>query len=565
MTRTSLRRRRWSRAGAGAIGAAIAVAMVTALLSAPAASSAPTTSAPASGVMWGAYANAKPGQTIFEAVTSLEGKVDREIAIANKYHPFTDHSYGFEAWQLDRGQLPLISWRGTDDTPDEHRASKIAAGQFDDVIKAAADGMKALPGPVLVRFNWEMDQSPGDREYIGTPAEFIQAWRHIHDIFENRGADNVEWVWAPRAASFKKDVGPQFYPGDAYVDWIGGSAVPVNNFASFSDLFGAFYDWGAAKDKPLLIWAGIQEKDGDPYWKSTWFDQARTTIVNTMPELRAFVYYHALAPKGGDFWADTTDQALASFRQMGQHSTFAPMLGSGGSTTTAPPTTTSPPTSSSTAPPPTSSSTTPPPSSSATEPPPTSPPPTQGTVLFGDDFEDGDMADWEQSNAGLVLQDAVSRGTWAPRAISNSAGDNTFATRTIPGGARFDLIVEFDYKVVSASTSVSLAKLVVPPSGTPLCLNMKRDGTLLTWNGITRSAREGGAALAKGEWHHIKLEVVVNGDASDVKVWADAELVAALSGTTSLGTSPIGALRLGNGTAGRTYDVVFDDVVVSAP
>ena len=107
MTRTSPRRRRWSRAGAGAMGTAIAVAMMAALLSAPAASSSPTTSAPASGVMWGAYANAKPGQTIFEAVTALENKVDREIAIANKYHPFTDHSYGFEAWQLDRAGAGL--------------------------------------------------------------------------------------------------------------------------------------------------------------------------------------------------------------------------------------------------------------------------------------------------------------------------------------------------------------------------------------------------------------------------------------------------------------------------
>jgi hypothetical protein len=559
MTRTTLRRRRWSRWGVGALGTTISIAMLVALLTAPAASSAPTTSAPASGVMWGAYANAKPGQSIFDAVTSLENKVGRKLAIANKYHPFSDHSYGFEQWQLDRGQLPMISWRGTDDTPDGNRAAKIAAGQYDAVIKAAADGMKALSGPVLVRFNWEMDQSPGDRQYIGTPTEFIQAWRHIHDVFANRGAGNVEWIWAPRAGSFKKNDGQQFYPGDAYVDWIGGSAVPVNNYASFDELFRSFYDWGTTKDKPLLIWAGIQEKSGDPSWKATWFDQARTTIVNTMPKLRAFVYYHALAPLGGSFYADTSAQSLASFAQMGKNANFGAMLGDGGtggggggggSTST---------------PPPTSSSSTPPPSPSPTDPPTTTPPPVGGSVLLGDDFEDGDISDWTLSNAALRLQKDVSHGAWAVRQTSNRVGDNTFATREIPGGARFDLVVEFDYKVVSASTAVSLAKVIAPPSGTPLCLNMKRDGTLVLWNGATRTSAESGAALAKGDWHHVKIQVIVNGDASDVKVWADANLLGSLSGTTSLGSSPIGALQLGNSTAGRTYDVVFDDVLVSAP
>ena len=186
-------------------------------------------------------------------------------------------------------------------------------------------------------------------------------------------------------------------------------------------------------------------------------------------------------------------------------------------------------------------------------------------MLLDDDFEDGNIADWDQSNAGLVVQGDVSHGAWAVRAISNTAGDNTFATRSIPGGGRYDLVVEFDYKVVDASSAVSLAKLMVLPSGTPLCLNMKRDGTLVTWNGATRVTADGGTALTKGDWHHVKIQVTVNGDASDVKVWADANLIGALSGTTSLGTAPIDAVRLGNATSGRTYDVVFDDVVVSAP
>ncbi len=549
MTHTRFRRR-WSGWGIGAIGTIATMAMIAALVAAPAASSAPTTSAPASGVMFGAYANAKGGQSLDQAVTSLENKIGRKLAIVNKYHPFSDHSYGFEQWQLGRGQLPMISWRGTDDTPDPNRASKIANGNFDADIRAAADGLKALHGPVLVRFNWEMDQSPGERQYIGTPAEYIKAWRHIHGIFQARGATNVEFIWAPRAGSFKKDVGQQYYPGDAFVDWIGGSAVPVNNFASFEDLYRSYYTWASTKNKPILIWAGIQEKSGNTQWKAEWFAAAQQVIANTMPELRAFIYYHALAPKGGHFWADTTSQSLAAFKNMANAPHFSRMLdgggsggGGGGSSTPPPPPTTTPP----------------PPD--PTEPPP--PDPWEGSVLFVDDFESGGLDGWSVTN-GFTLQTEHARDVWAARQVSSGSG-LTFGRRELPGGERFELIYEFDYKVITASGTVSLAKVVTLPSGAPLSLNMRGNGALVTWNAVERVSTGSSVTPSLGNWHHVKIRVNINGSASEVGIWVDGVQVDQLSGVAPLGVSPIGAVQLGNNTSGRSYDVAFDEVQVSVP
>ncbi len=55
-----------------------------------------------------------------------------------------------------------------------------------------------------------------------TPADFVAAWRRIHDLFSQAGASNVIWVWNPN------DIFPvpqvqlkPYYPGNAYVDWIG--------------------------------------------------------------------------------------------------------------------------------------------------------------------------------------------------------------------------------------------------------------------------------------------------------------------------------------------------------
>jgi beta-mannanase len=48
----------------------------------------------------------------------------------------------------------------------------------------------------------------------------VVAWRHLHDLFAERGADNVRWVWCPNATAFTDRTAQQFYPGDGYVDWV---------------------------------------------------------------------------------------------------------------------------------------------------------------------------------------------------------------------------------------------------------------------------------------------------------------------------------------------------------
>ena len=65
------------------------------------------------------------------------------------------------------------------------------------MIRTSADNMKALGDDVLLRWDFEMTQDPGSPEYVGTPDEFIAAWRYMRGIFDARGATNVEWVWAP--------------------------------------------------------------------------------------------------------------------------------------------------------------------------------------------------------------------------------------------------------------------------------------------------------------------------------------------------------------------------------
>jgi hypothetical protein len=306
------------------VGASIVTALLAGALLWAGAGVATATKAPRHGAYFGAYVQSKGGQSQIGAVRSFERLIGRKAKIVNKYHPFSDHSYGFEKDLIASGHIPMISWRATDTTFDSHRAQKIAAGQYDAVLRSTADALKQLRGRVLLRFAWEMDQSPGQRQNIGSASEFIAAWRRVHTIFQQRGAKNVEFLWAPRAASFNKGVGQTFYPGDRYVDWVGGSAVPLDNWNSFQSIFDGFYRWGSRQHKPIFMWVGIREKPGQASWKASWISSMSSTIRNKMPKVKAFVYYHATSPLGYRFYVDTSNSALNAYRRMGSMNFFQP-------------------------------------------------------------------------------------------------------------------------------------------------------------------------------------------------------------------------------------------------
>lgn len=288
----------------------------------------PTASAkvrvPSLGVWLGAFPN--KGGDNYRALHQMEVAIGRRLKIVNKYHSWSNHSYQFERQVLAGGRIPLISWRATETSPDRARAQRIASGRYDVLIRRTAAAVRALRGRVLIRFAWEMDQGPGERQHIGTPIQFVRAWRRVVSIFRSMGVRNAEFVWAPRAGSFKKGIGQRFYPGPTWVDWIGGSAVPIHNYAWFRELFGGFHTWASRQPKPLLIWVGVRERSGNPTWKAR-FIRGMNLSVRGWRRVKAVVYYHARAPKGYNYFVDTSPQALRAFRAMARSNYFTPGAG----------------------------------------------------------------------------------------------------------------------------------------------------------------------------------------------------------------------------------------------
>lgn len=216
-----------------------------------------------------------------------------------------------ETESINHGRGVMISWNGT-------TTSTIVSGQQDALIRTRARALRDLHVPVLLRFFWEMDGHKGI-QLAGTPANFIAAWRYVHHIFDQEGASNVAWVWAPtnlRFGGYYGTSGPDWYPGDDVVDWIGGDGY--NNgmtgstypWDSFQTVFSGWYAWASAHDKPLMV-AETGALERNPGEKAQWLLDMLTTMKTTYPRIKALVYFDL--PYGNPLLNWAVDSSPASY------------------------------------------------------------------------------------------------------------------------------------------------------------------------------------------------------------------------------------------------------------
>ncbi|MGK9147074.1 hypothetical protein KXS11_05550 [Plantibacter flavus] len=191
------------------------------------------------------------------------------------------------AWA--RGMLPMVTWEsrpitsGNDVVNEpEYTLPKILGdaatgvpGAYDEYIRQYAKDIVATGLPLALRFNHEMNgiwypwaEMDGQGKPINgnRPGDYVKVWQHVHDIFEQEGANAlVMWVWAPNIINNlpKHHQTPEYlaslYPGDDYVDWIGLSGYlrpaykPDNDFT-----FGYTFDRSldalrALTTKPIIL------------------------------------------------------------------------------------------------------------------------------------------------------------------------------------------------------------------------------------------------------------------------------------------------------------------------
>jgi hypothetical protein len=108
----------------------------------------------------------------------------------------------------------LLRWRDIADT---------APGSplYGDMLRQAHE-LKSVEATVYLVFNHEPDAKTS--RPMGTPADFVAAWRRYVSVLRSAGATNVRYVWTLTDYAFQHGYAQPYYPGDGYVDAIGADA-----------------------------------------------------------------------------------------------------------------------------------------------------------------------------------------------------------------------------------------------------------------------------------------------------------------------------------------------------
>ncbi len=279
----------------------------------------------------GAYIDSAPDYPRF--LDAYITEVGRSPAIVMWYQNWVDPQWSpFDPVRMntvvDRGAVPMVTWEPWNPpngvNQPQFALRTIVNGDHDAFIRSWATAAAAWGKPMFLRFGHEMngDWYPWGVGINGnTPAEYVAAWRHIVTIFRQQHADNVSWVWSPNAAVPGRSMIPlsQFYPGDAYVNWVGldgynYGSTHGSEWRTAEQIFGASYhELTTVTAKPIMIAETASTEEGGD--KAAWITNSlMEQIPAAMPKVRAVIWFDTNSD--ATWRIDSSPSALAAFREV---------------------------------------------------------------------------------------------------------------------------------------------------------------------------------------------------------------------------------------------------------
>jgi mannan endo-1,4-beta-mannosidase len=117
--------------------------------------------------------------------------------------------------------------------------SRIADGVYDQYLQTYAGSVRDFGHAVVIGFGHEMNAPWYSWGYGHVkPSTFVAAWRHIVDLFQAEGADNVTWLWTINQDTPKTGLVARWWPGKAYVTWVGIDGFYFKRTDTFKTVFG---------------------------------------------------------------------------------------------------------------------------------------------------------------------------------------------------------------------------------------------------------------------------------------------------------------------------------------
>jgi hypothetical protein len=203
-----------------------------------------------------------------------------------------------------RGAVPLITWEpwawGDGTEQPAYSLDRIAAGDFDAHITQWGQALTAWGHPVQLRFAHEMNGNwyPWAEGVNGNQTgDYVNAWRHVHDVVAATGAGNVSWVWSPNVPYYGSTDLAGLFPGVGYVDVVAldgynwGTSASWSGWISPQDLFapGIAQLRALAPGVPILISETASSEAGGN--KAAW-NTGLVSYLAAQPDVVGFVWFH---------------------------------------------------------------------------------------------------------------------------------------------------------------------------------------------------------------------------------------------------------------------------------
>jgi hypothetical protein len=275
------------------------------------------------GCLWGAHAEPKGNQTARTAITDLEGEIERTIALSRHYVKW-DYELpdGFQAWSVEGGRIPYISWHAVTLDGATVPWGSIADGEHDDWIRHQARALRQAEYRMYFCFHHE----PEDDLDNGGPAEFAAAYSRIRDLFRSEDVRNLRWVVTLMASTYRGGHGgPEIWMPSSFrlcgVDGYNRYPCDGTSWRPFKALFRPARRFARSIGKGLFIGEyGCVEDHGegqDSGAKAEWFRQAGATM-KAWPDVEAAIYSHVFSERYGcAYWVDTSQSSLEAFTEVG--------------------------------------------------------------------------------------------------------------------------------------------------------------------------------------------------------------------------------------------------------
>jgi hypothetical protein len=215
--------------------------------------------------------------------------------------------------------------------------SAVTAGQYDQTFLNGFAQLSALPTPTFFIYQHEAD-STSAKAACSQPTdsvcgpEFVAAWKHVYNLAESHGFQNLIFAWTITSYGFNPQTGVRnnyYWPGEAYTDWLGVDAYnggcEGSWWGSFEQSVESSVSWAKvhAPTKPIIIPELGATEGATATAKADFFNGIPATLAKPgYNNIKAILHWNN-QENGCNFKVDSTATSFAAYRQTGLNPTLS--------------------------------------------------------------------------------------------------------------------------------------------------------------------------------------------------------------------------------------------------